>query len=95
MKPEAIDAILATNPRYAGASFHKPETDGAFIPMPNRGMVRIQQDAKLNAAKAILAEQLAGSLIDFLAITRPWISDDAIEKAEAALTAWREVCSAT
>lgn len=88
----AVDAILATNPRYAGAAFHKPETEGAFIPMPNTGMVRIQQDAKLNAAKAIVAERLAKAL-EGLKDLQAYAADDRdfIQYMDDvhALTAWR------
>lgn len=98
--PNSLDTILTTNPRYAGAAFQKPETESAFIPIPNTGMVRIQQDAKLNADKAILAEQLetaSAYYIDRLSNMACNISVRDFEKAKVgykvALTAWREIVS--
>ena len=77
-----IDEILATNPMYEGAD---------YIPgghSPNSKMYQVLNDAKLNAAKAIVAERLRESLED--ALTMP--DDDRWHpKAKTALTAWRKL----
>lgn len=95
---KAVDAILATNPRYAGAGFYKPETDGGFIPIPNNGMVRIQQDARINAAKAIVAERLVEAadyyinrLSNMACNIRVADFEEAKVGYETALAAWREL----
>jgi len=62
MRPKAIDAILATDRRYAGAAVIDEDTHGLCDPFPNAQMKNVLKDAKLNAAKAIVAGRLVEAL---------------------------------
>ncbi len=64
MKPNAVDAIFATNLRYS------PATD-VCRPSYIEACRVLEMDAKLNAAKAIVAEQL----IEALQIARQRVGD--------------------
>jgi hypothetical protein len=94
IKPNAVDAIVATNPRYAGAKYGWEERSFDA----NVARMSLIEDAELNTAKAIVAEQLAEALriaqgrigeLDLISQVHPSVFT--LGEIEAALTAWREL----
>lgn len=88
MKPEAIDAILATNPRYGGLlPDKKPNervqyTQGQLV-KHSSAWRNLNDDAKLNAARAIVAERM-------VKIIEKW-GDSSYAECQEFIKLWREL----